>query len=105
MARDLGHFLQPTTPRERDALAELRPPGLPARIGPCEFSMRGAKVAVRCPHEFDDLKRKAGGMLEPSSRCWLIVRRRIGPVIHELRRSTDPLFRRTGIDLDRNGDR
>jgi hypothetical protein len=67
--------------------------------------MLGAKVAVRCPHEFDDLMRKAGVMLEPGSRCWLIVRRRIGPVIRELRRSTDPLIRRAGIDLDGEGDR
>ena len=67
--------------------------------------MLGTKVAVRCPHEFDDLMRKAGGMLEPGSRRWLIVRRRIGPVIRELRRSTDPLFRRAGIDLDGEGDR
>jgi hypothetical protein len=103
MARDLGHFLQPTTPRERDALAELRPPGLPARIGP--FSILAPKVAVRYPQEFDDLMRKAGGMLEPGSRRWLIVRRRRGPVIRELRRSTDPLFRRARIDLDGEGDR
>ena len=49
--------------------------------------------------------RKAGGMLEPGSRRWLIVGRRIGPVIRELRRSTDPLFRRARIDLDGEGDR
>ena len=67
--------------------------------------MLGAKVAARCPHEFDDLMRKAGGMLEPGSRRWLIVRRRIGPVIRELRRSPDPLIRRAGIDLDGEGDR
>jgi hypothetical protein len=31
---------------------------------------------------------------------WLIERRRIGPVIRALRRETDLLFRRAGIDLD-----
>ena len=33
MARHLARLLQSTTPRERDGLAELRPPGLPAGIG------------------------------------------------------------------------
>jgi hypothetical protein len=31
---------------------------------------------------------------------WLIHRWRMGPLVRELRRSTDPLFRQAGIDLD-----
>jgi hypothetical protein len=57
-------------------------------------------IAVRCPHELDDVMRRAGGRWEPGTRQWLIERRRIGPVIRILRRNTDPLFRRAGIDLD-----
>jgi hypothetical protein len=45
--------------------------------------------------------RNAGGLWEPGSRRWLIARRRINPLIRNLRRVTDPLFRRAGIDLDR----
>ena len=30
----------------------------------------------------------------------LIERRRMGPLIRNLRRTTDPLFRRAGLDLD-----
>jgi hypothetical protein len=44
--------------------------------------------------------RRAGGQWEPGSRRWLIERRRIGPVIRTLRRTTDPLFRQAGIGLD-----
>ena len=45
--------------------------------------------------------RKASGQWEPGTRAdgW-IERRRIGPVIRTLRRITDPLFRRAGLDLD-----
>ena len=80
----------------------LQPDGieLPAHIGPVEFGMLGAMVAVRYPREVDPMMRKAGGQWEPGSRRWLIVRRRIGPVLRELRRSTDPLFRKAGMDLD-----
>jgi hypothetical protein len=73
---------------------------LPARIGPAEFSILGGMIAVRCPHDLDDVMRRAGGRWEPGTRQWLIERRRIGPVIRTLRRSTDPLFRQAGIDLD-----
>jgi hypothetical protein len=38
----------------------------------------------------------AGGVWEPSSRRWLIERRRIGRVILKLRAVIDPLFRRAG---------
>jgi hypothetical protein len=77
-----------------------RPAPLPARIGPCEFGELGRLVAVRCPGEFADVMRRAGGQWEPGSRRWLIERRRIGPVIRALQRTTDPLFRRAGLDLD-----
>ena len=60
----------------------------------------GAMVAVRCPSDFDPLMRQAGGQWEPGSRRWLIERRRLGPLVRELRRATDPLFRHVGINLD-----
>jgi hypothetical protein len=52
-------------------------PPLPARVGPCEFSMLGAMVAVRCPPEFADVILRAGGLWEPGSRRWLVEH--IGP--------------------------
>ena len=103
---DLGRF-QPPTARERVVLAHMRPSAplkglsLPARIGPVEFSMLGGMVAVRCPAELSPLMQKAGGTWEPGSRRWLIQPRRIGPLIRNLHRATDPLFRRAGIDLGR----
>jgi hypothetical protein len=81
-------------------MAQRLEPPLPARIGPCEFAEFGRLVAVRCPCELADVMRRAGGQWEPGSRRWLIERRRIGPVIRILRRTTDPLFRRDGLDLD-----
>jgi hypothetical protein len=60
----------------------------------------GGMIAIRCPSDFDRVMRRAGGLWEPGSRRWLIERWRIGPVIRTLRRDTDPLFRRAGIDLD-----
>lgn len=74
--------------------------GFPAQIGSAEFGTLGAWVTVRCPRELAPLMRQAGGLWEPGSRRWLVERRRIGPVIRALRRDTDPLFRRAGIDLD-----
>jgi hypothetical protein len=62
--------------------------------------MLGGMVAVRCPHEFYQVMRQAGGLWEPGSRRWLIERRRIGPLVRNLRRATDPLFRRVGLHLD-----
>ena len=73
---------------------------IPTRIGPVEFGTLGGMVAVRCPRDLDPLMRQAGGQWEPGSRRWLIERRRIGPVLRELLRTTDPLFRRAGMDLD-----
>ena len=75
-------------------------PAMPAQIGPCQFREVGALIAVRCPHDFDPLMRQAGGLWEPGSRRWLIERRRLGPLVRNLRRRTDPLFRRVGMDLD-----
>ncbi len=69
---------------------------LPARIGPAEFSTLGGMMAVRCPRDLAPLMQKAGGQWEPGSRRWLIERRRIGPLIRNLRRTTDPLFRQAG---------
>jgi hypothetical protein len=74
---------------------------LPARIGPAEFSMLGGMVAVRCPAELSPLMQKAGGTWEPGSRRWLVRPPRIGRLIRNLHRVTDPLFRQAGIDLDR----
>jgi hypothetical protein len=37
---------------------------------------------------------------EPGARQWLVERRRIGPVIRELERTVDPLFRHAGMRLD-----
>jgi hypothetical protein len=76
---------------------------LPGNIGPAEFSALGALVAVRCPHYLDPILRKAGGLWEPGTRRWLIERHRINPLIRNLRRATDPLFRQAGISLDREG--
>ena len=89
MSDPLARFLQPPLPK-----------GVPLRIGPVEFSMLGGIIAVRCPAELVPLVQKAGGMWEPGSKRWLVERRRIGPLIRNLRRATDPLFRKAGIDLD-----
>lgn len=73
---------------------------LPTRIGPAEFGRLGGWVTVRCPHEFDDIMQRAGGQWEPGSRQWLLEQRRIAPLIRNLQRTTDPLFRQAGINLD-----
>jgi hypothetical protein len=73
---------------------------VPARTGPAEFSALGGMIAVRCPSDLDPLMRKASGLWEPGGRRWLIARPRIGPLIRNLRRNTDPLFRQVGISLD-----
>ena len=78
----------------------MKMPDLPARIGPVEFGTLGSMVAVRCPVDLAPIMRRAGGMWEPGTRRWLIERRRIGPVLRELRRTTDPLFRQAGVSLD-----
>jgi len=73
---------------------------LPASIGPVQFGRLGRQVTVRCPRDLDQVMRRAGGEWDPGGRRWLIERRRIGPVIRELARTVDPLFRQAGIDLD-----
>ena len=72
---------------------------IPRQTCPCQFSELGAMVAVRCPHDYDSVMLKAGGLWEPGSRRWLIERRRIVPVIRALRSRTDTLFRAVGLDL------
>ena len=76
---------------------------LPDRIGPCELGRLGAWITVCCPRDLAPLVRQAGGLWEPGSRRWLVERRRLGPLLRALRRDTDPLFRRAGIDLDTAG--
>jgi hypothetical protein len=65
-----------------------------------QFGQLGGWVTVRCPHELDPLKRTAGGEWDPGARQWLMQPHRIGPVIRELERTTDPLFRHAGIRLE-----
>ena len=74
--------------------------GLPRRIGSAELSEFGAWVAVRCPRDLEPLVRKAGGIWEPGSKRWLVKRRRMGPLVRNLKRATDPLFRNAGMSLD-----
>jgi hypothetical protein len=52
------------------------------------------------PEVLPDTMQKAGGLWDPGGRRWLIERKRMGPLIRNLRRVTDPLFRQAGIDLD-----
>jgi hypothetical protein len=73
---------------------------IPPRISPVTFGRLGGWVSIHCPRAHDGLMGGAGGLWEPGSRQWLLEPRRIGPVIRELRRDTDPLFRRVGLDLD-----
>jgi hypothetical protein len=68
---------------------------VPPSIGPVVFGTLGVG-----PRHYDELMRKAGGIWEPGARQWLIERRRIGPVIRELERTVDPLFRQSGIRLE-----
>ena len=73
---------------------------LPPQVGLVHFETLGKLVSVRCPREFAEMMRQHGGEWDPGGRRWLIERRRIGPVLRALRRATDPLFRRAGVDLD-----
>ena len=100
-AHGLGRFLQQPTPRERVARGLPAGADVPSHIGPVELEQFGVKwVAVRCPPEFDELMRLRRGLREAGSHRWLIPRWRINPLVRELRRTTDPLFRQAGIDLD-----
>lgn len=77
---------------------------LPAWIGPVQFSPFGAKwVAVRCPSDLAPLVKQAGALWEAGSGRWLVPRRQLNPLIRNLRRDTDPLFRWAGIDPDGEG--
>jgi hypothetical protein len=60
------------------------PPSLPRQIGPAAFDRIGKLI----------------GAWEPGSQRWLIERRRIGPVIRQVRAITDPLSRNVGMSLD-----
>ena len=73
---------------------------VPSRIGPAEFGTLGRWVTVRCPRELAPLIRRAGGQWDPGGKRWLVERRRIGPLVRELRRRTDLLFRWAGLDVD-----
>jgi hypothetical protein len=73
---------------------------VPKNIGPVVFGVGVGWVMVRCPRQYDDLMRRAGGTWDPGARQWLIEHRRIGPVIRELEREVDPLFAQAGIQLD-----
>ena len=63
--------------------------------------MGGGPLPVRLRRAYAEDRRAAGG----GSRRWLIHRWRINPLLRELRRSTDPLLRHAGIDLDGEGNR
>jgi hypothetical protein len=59
-------------------------------------------AAVRCPSDFDELMRL--GRRAPGAGISALAdrRRRLGPLLREFRRTTDPLFRRAGIDSTRD---
>jgi hypothetical protein len=65
----------------------LVPSSLPSRIGPVEPGMLGGVVVARCSENFVPILKRAGAMWEPSSRRWLVERRRIGPLIRALERA------------------
>lgn len=74
---------------------------VPPSIGPVVFGTLGVGwVMVRCPRQYNEIIQRAGGVWEPGARQWLVERRRIGPVVRELERTVDPLFRQAGIRLD-----
>ena len=63
---------------------------VPSNVGPVLFGTLGVGwIMVRCPSQYDELMRRAGGVWEPGARQWLVQRRRIGPVIRELERTVD----------------
>lgn len=88
-----------TRPQRDQALMEV-----PSNVGPVLFGTLGVGwIMVRCPSQYDELMRRAGGVWEPGARQWLVQRRRIGPVIRELERTVDPLFRHAGLHLGEKG--
>lgn len=78
----------------------MQHPPLPKGIGPAQFGTLGRWVTVRCPRDYADLLRQAGGQWEPGAKVWLVERHRMGPLMRNLRRDTDRLFRQAGLDLD-----
>ena len=56
--------------------AHVRAIVVPRQIGPCQLGKLGAMIAVRCPHDFDSVMLKAGGLSEPGRKRWLIEPRR-----------------------------
>ena len=78
-------------PPQRGPETRQQPPRLPRVALPLQ-----RLGALPCPRDLDPLMRAAGGLWEPGGRRWLITR----PLMRELRRATDPLFRQAGIDLD-----
>jgi hypothetical protein len=66
----------------RFALSRCAPASAPASSA-CSAPWSRCAARVIWNH----LMHKAGGMWEPGSRCWLIERRRIGPLIRKLQPS------------------
>jgi hypothetical protein len=62
-----------------------------------QFGHLSGWITARRPRDLDPLMRITGSLWEPGSHQWLIVPRRIGPVIRELERIVDPLFRQAGM--------
>ena len=56
-------------------------------------------VLVQAPSEFGPLLARAGGAYDKGCRGWWVERRRIGPLIRSLKKRTDPLFRKAGMEL------
>jgi hypothetical protein len=83
-----------------ELMSKRRMADVPDTIGPVVFGVGVGWVTIRCPRQYDELMRRAGGTWEPGTRQWLVERRRIGPVIRELERVVDPLFAQAGIRLD-----
>jgi hypothetical protein len=73
---------------------------LPHQIGPCQLVELGALVAISCPSDLDGILRRAGATWEPGNRRWLLSPARAAKVVPKLRRNTDTLFRRAGLNLD-----
>ena len=73
---------------------------LPHQIGPCQLVELGALVAFRCPSDLDGILRRAGATWEAGNRRWLLSPARAAKVVPKLRRNTDTLFRRAGLNLD-----
>jgi hypothetical protein len=72
---------------------------IPRQIGPVHLGRLGRWVTVRCPPEYSQLMRRAGGTWDYGSQRSLIHLRRIDPVLRVLRRVTDPLSRKLGMCL------